>query len=77
MALGCSTEGPINICKNKKQLRPYSQRHIFGFIRSSSLLQSTIVISSLPGYKRKASIAVRNYVNLNPETCLLLFQQRP
>jgi hypothetical protein len=44
MALVRSAMGPVNSRKNQKQLRPYSQRHIFGFTRGFSLLQSTIVI---------------------------------
>jgi hypothetical protein len=44
LALGWGSVDPVNSCKNEKQLRPYSQRHIFGFKRGSSLLQSAVFI---------------------------------
>jgi hypothetical protein len=79
MALVCSAVGPVNCRKNQKQLKPYSQRHIFSFTRGFSLFAKYHSYQRIPfrSAKGRASIAVRNYVNLNPETCLLLIQQRP
>jgi hypothetical protein len=75
MVLVCCAVGPVNSCKNIKSVDAIlSEAHLWLYERFLTVAKyHSYQIVPFQGAKGRASIAVRNYVNLNPEICFHLF----